>query len=139
VRLKTTFSRFPPFIVLNVKGTAIDCDVGQISTGWNRENLCEPDRTYCLKATVRANIPNEVLEFWFDPANRRCWFETSPDFDELVRQRLTHFYADAVEGCLDDWKDLPNGRAARSDFGRRPIMPDRRPPRALLVATIAGR
>jgi uncharacterized protein (DUF924 family) len=53
-------------------------------------------------------MSNEVLEFWFDQANRRCWFEASPDFDELVRQRLTHLYDDAVKGCLDDWKDDPN-------------------------------
>src|SRR5271168_1881118 len=57
-------------------------------------------------------MSNEVLKFWFDPANRRYWFETSPDFDELVRQRLTHFYAEAAEGCLDDWKDHPNGALA---------------------------
>jgi uncharacterized protein (DUF924 family) len=57
-------------------------------------------------------MSNEVLEFWFDQANRRCWFEASPDFDELVRQRLARFYADAVEGCLDDWKDLANGALA---------------------------
>jgi uncharacterized protein (DUF924 family) len=61
---------------------------------------------------VRGNISNEVLEFWFDPTNRRYWFEASPDFDELVRQRLARFYADAVEGCLDDWKDLANGALA---------------------------
>jgi uncharacterized protein (DUF924 family) len=43
-------------------------------------------------------ISNEVLEFWFDPTNRRYWFEASPDFDELVRQRLTNLYASAAEG-----------------------------------------
>jgi uncharacterized protein (DUF924 family) len=61
---------------------------------------------------VRANISNEVLEFWFDPANRRYWFEASPNFDDLVRQRLADLYADAVEGCLDDWKDHANGALA---------------------------
>jgi uncharacterized protein (DUF924 family) len=61
---------------------------------------------------VQAAISNEVLEFWFDPANRRYWFEASPDFDELVRQRLTDLYAEAAEGCLDDWKDHANGALA---------------------------
>jgi uncharacterized protein (DUF924 family) len=58
------------------------------------------------------NMSNEVLEFWFDPANRRYWFEASSEFDELVRQRLAHLYADAVEGCLDHWKDNPDGALA---------------------------
>src|SRR5271166_3387208 len=57
-------------------------------------------------------MSSQVLEFWFDQVNRRYWFEVSPDFDELVRQRLAHLYANAVEGCLDDWKDHPNGALA---------------------------
>ena len=61
---------------------------------------------------MRANISNEVLEFWFDPATRHYWFEASPNFDDLVRQRLADLYADAVEGCLDDWKDHANGALA---------------------------
>jgi uncharacterized protein (DUF924 family) len=61
---------------------------------------------------LQTNISNEVLEFWLDPANRRHWFEASPDFDELVRHRLAHLYAAAAEGCLDDWKDRPNGALA---------------------------
>jgi uncharacterized protein (DUF924 family) len=61
---------------------------------------------------VRANLSNEVLEFWFDPESRRYWFEASPNFDDLVRQRLADLYADAVEGCFDDWKDHANGALA---------------------------
>ena len=61
---------------------------------------------------MQANIPNDVLEFWFDPANRRYWFEASSDFDELVRQRLCQLYVDAVAGSFCDWKDDANGALA---------------------------
>jgi uncharacterized protein (DUF924 family) len=57
-------------------------------------------------------MSNEVLEFWFDHANRRYWFEATSDFDELVRRRLAPLHADAVEGCLDHWKDNPDGALA---------------------------
>ena len=53
-----------------------------------------------------------VLEFWFDRASRRSWFEPSGDFDALVRQMLAPLYADAVEGRLDDWKTRPDGALA---------------------------
>jgi uncharacterized protein (DUF924 family) len=57
-------------------------------------------------------MSNDVLEFWFDRANRRNWFEGSSDFDELVRQRLGPLYAEAVEGRLNDWKNNPDGALA---------------------------
>jgi uncharacterized protein (DUF924 family) len=45
-------------------------------------------------------------------ASRRYWFDASPDFDELVRQRLAPFYSDAIAGRLDHWKDHPDGALA---------------------------
>ena len=57
-------------------------------------------------------MSNEVLEFWFDRANRRHWFDASADFDALVRQRLLPRHIDAVEGRLDHWKDNADGALA---------------------------
>ncbi len=57
-------------------------------------------------------MSNEVLEFWFDHANRPNWFEASSEFDELVRQRLAPLYAEAVEGRLNDWKSDRDGALA---------------------------
>jgi uncharacterized protein (DUF924 family) len=57
-------------------------------------------------------MSNEVLECWFDRASCRYWFDASPDFDELVRRRLTPLYADAIEGRVDHWKDHPDGALA---------------------------
>src|ERR1700721_2642275 len=61
---------------------------------------------------IRATMPNEVLEFWFDRAHHRHWFEASPGFDELFRQRLAPLYADAVEARLDHWQGHPDGALA---------------------------
>ncbi len=57
-------------------------------------------------------MSHDVLDFWFDPANRDNWFEASADFDELVRKRLGAFYAEAVEGRCNDWKNDRDGALA---------------------------
>jgi len=57
-------------------------------------------------------MSKEVLECWFDQANRLHWFDASPDFDAMVRHRLAPHYAGAVEGRLNDWKDDPDGALA---------------------------
>ena len=53
-----------------------------------------------------------VLEFWFDEASRRSWFEASADFDALVSQRLAALYRIGVEGRLDPWKTHSDGALA---------------------------
>lgn len=57
-------------------------------------------------------MPNRVLEFWFDPPNRRHWFEASDAFDMKVRGLLGARYLDAARGRLDQWRDTPNGALA---------------------------
>jgi uncharacterized protein (DUF924 family) len=57
-------------------------------------------------------MSSDVLAFWFNPANRRYWFEASADFDDLVRERLASLHADAVKGRLDHWRDDPDGALA---------------------------
>ena len=59
-----------------------------------------------------AYMKKDVLECWFAQANRRYWFDASPDFDELVRQRLAPIFADAIEGRLDHWKHDADGALA---------------------------
>jgi uncharacterized protein (DUF924 family) len=55
---------------------------------------------------------NDVLDFWFDPASRRHWFDSAPDFDRLVAQRLGGLHADAAAGRLDPWQEQPDGALA---------------------------
>ena len=57
-------------------------------------------------------ISKDVLQFWFDQANRRTWFEASTELDELVRRRLGPFYAEAAEGRLSAWKGDADGALA---------------------------
>jgi uncharacterized protein (DUF924 family) len=63
-------------------------------------------------ASDPTDMPNEVLECWFDPANRPRWFDPSSDFDHLIRRRLLHPFAEAVEGRLDHWREQPDGALA---------------------------
>jgi uncharacterized protein (DUF924 family) len=57
-------------------------------------------------------MSDDVLEFWFDQANRPKWFDASSEFDELVCRRLAPRYAEAVEGRLNDWKGDRDGALA---------------------------
>lgn len=56
--------------------------------------------------------PADLLDFWFDPASSRHWFDSSPDFDGLVRQKLGGSYDDAMAGRLDPWREQPDGALA---------------------------
>jgi len=53
--------------------------------------------------------PEEVLDFWFDPAARPRWFERDGDFDASVRQRFGPTLEAAAHGQLDDWAATPRG------------------------------
>jgi uncharacterized protein (DUF924 family) len=41
-------------------------------------------------------MPNQVLNFWFDPPNSRHWFDASDAFDQKVRGQLQDRYAEAA-------------------------------------------
>jgi uncharacterized protein (DUF924 family) len=83
--------------------------------GRSNAAILSANPTGCNIAANRSDssqMSNEVLECWFEPANRRHWFDPSPDFDQCIRQRLSLIYVDAVEGRLDHWKDQPDGALA---------------------------
>jgi|SRR5215470_5428402 len=57
---------------------------------------------------------NEVVDFWFGaPASpefgrdRGCWFEKSPVFDALVRDRFLETHEMAARGGLTAWAERP--------------------------------
>ena len=53
--------------------------------------------------------PDDILEFWYtEPANRH-WFQSTPELDELIRDRYQALWQQAAEGGLDSWKDTPEG------------------------------
>jgi uncharacterized protein (DUF924 family) len=57
-------------------------------------------------------MPNQVLNFWFDPPNSRHWFDASDAFDQKVRGQLQDRYAEAAQGHLDHWCGSPEGALA---------------------------
>ncbi|CAM5395180.1 DUF924 family protein [Rhodanobacter lindaniclasticus] len=51
--------------------------------------------------------PQDVLEFWFDPAHAANWFAKDAAFDEQIRRRFATATDDAAQGRLDTWADQP--------------------------------
>ncbi|WP_201316057.1 DUF924 family protein [Dyella sp. EPa41] len=53
--------------------------------------------------------PEDVLEFWFDPAAEVHWFDRDDAFDAHVRERFGAALDAAVRGELDGWEATPEG------------------------------
>ena len=51
----------------------------------------------------------DVLSFWFDPANEAHWFERNEAFDAAIRERFGVLHAQAARGERDDWSGEPAG------------------------------
>jgi uncharacterized protein (DUF924 family) len=56
--------------------------------------------------------PEGVLEWWFAPETKPCWFGGGDAFDEAVRDRLGPLYARAARGDLDGWAAETRGLLA---------------------------
>lgn len=54
----------------------------------------------------------ELLGFWFDPENRRHWFEVEESFDREVERRFGGLMQAAAAGKLDHWAESPRGALA---------------------------
>ncbi len=58
------------------------------------------------------NTREDILSFWFTETMPAQWFQVSPEFDELVREKfLDHFYW-AQKGYCDDWALSADGALA---------------------------
>ena len=47
--------------------------------------------------------PQDILDFWFDPAHAAHWFAADASFDAQIRQCFSSVTNDAADGRLDDW------------------------------------
>lgn len=56
--------------------------------------------------------PADVLDFWFDAANKPFWFERNDAFDADVTARLWPLRAAALAGRCADWQASPEGALA---------------------------
>lgn len=54
----------------------------------------------------------DLLDFWFAPEHKALWFNSTPEFDEALRQRFEATYDAAVEGQLQDWQQSAKGALA---------------------------
>ncbi|NJO37910.1 MAG: DUF924 domain-containing protein [Rhizobiales bacterium] len=54
----------------------------------------------------------ELLDFWFDEATRPRWYDSTPAFDELCRQRYGDLAARAAQGELAGWEQTAEGALA---------------------------
>ncbi len=57
-------------------------------------------------------IPQSVIDFWFDKANRRCWFRSTPEFDRRIRHRFESLWEGARAGECIGWDSTPEGALA---------------------------
>jgi len=53
--------------------------------------------------------PNQILEYWYSPENRACWFSSTPQLDQSIRNTFEPLFQSASLGELDDWMQTPEG------------------------------
>ncbi|WP_022707054.1 DUF924 family protein [Paracoccus zeaxanthinifaciens] len=56
--------------------------------------------------------PQDVLDFWFDPAMWPWWFKKSDQVDARIADLFGPTYEAAHAGQLDHWRDDPQGALA---------------------------
>lgn len=56
--------------------------------------------------------PGEVLDFWFSPESRACWFASTPGFDRRVADRFEALWRAGSCGELDAWASSSEGALA---------------------------
>jgi len=58
------------------------------------------------------NEPEVILDFWFSERIRPLWFNSTPEFDQELRERFMATYTAAVAGELSTWEASPEGALA---------------------------
>ena len=51
----------------------------------------------------------EIVTFWFSEPVMKKWFNSTPEFDDEIRQRFEPVYKQAKQGLLDSWKNTATG------------------------------
>lgn len=55
---------------------------------------------------------DELIEFWFSEPVAKRWFNSTPEFDQELRDRFMPTYDAACQGRLDDWQQSAQGALA---------------------------
>jgi len=59
-----------------------------------------------------AHSATEIIEFWFSERVRNLWFNSTPAFDNEIRERFEVLYQQAKAGGLDAWRRDADGALA---------------------------
>lgn len=54
-------------------------------------------------------VAQDILDFWFSEPCRKCWFQSTEEFDREIQQEFESVWLSAKSGELDDWKNTPEG------------------------------
>ncbi|MFK7816239.1 MAG: DUF924 family protein [Gammaproteobacteria bacterium] len=46
----------------------------------------------------------DILDFWFDEPTSKCWFNSTPEFDNLILKKYQNLWEQAAGGALDSWQ-----------------------------------
>ena len=52
---------------------------------------------------------NELINYWFSDPVKKLWFNSTPEFDEELRQKYLLLLEKAQRGELNQWRDDPLG------------------------------
>jgi len=58
------------------------------------------------------DLIQDILQFWFAQESRSKWFNSTPEFDELIRQRFEKAWGQARAESFDHWVQEPDGALA---------------------------
>ena len=51
----------------------------------------------------------DIIEFWFSEIDKSLWFNSTPQFDLLLKNKFHDIYISALNNELPAWKDSPEG------------------------------
>jgi len=53
--------------------------------------------------------PEQIVSFWMDEKHQALWFNSTPDFDQLLREKFLTQVEAAEAGRLDAWRQSSTG------------------------------
>lgn len=54
-------------------------------------------------------MARKIIDFWFSDEVRKLWFNSTPEFDALLRERYLELSQQAARGELDHWRQNADG------------------------------
>jgi len=61
---------------------------------------------------LTAKVAQSVLDFWFANTNKKHWFNSTVEFDQLIKSKFESTWESAAKRELDDWRKDPESALA---------------------------